>query len=517
MTAAPPVTSAATPSAAAPRLRVVGIGCDGWAGLPERSRGVLASAERIVGAPRQLALLADDPAAASALTAAFEQWPEKYWTRWGEVLGALDPAADVVLASGDPMFHGIGATLVRELGAEAIEVFPAPSSAALACARMGWALNETPVVTLVTGPAGREGTGAVVAAADRGIPFLVLCRSAESVGHVADALRESIVRRFAVVDDGSANGTGAGSGTGAAHGAGAGNGAGAANGNGTATGAGGGNGAPQGSVAHIAELLDATVLTAMTNLGGPADGAYAEDVRRGTVGKPPTAAGDLTVLAVEPAAPARAWLTDGDFETDGQLTKSPFREMTVAALGPAPGALLWDVGGGTGSIAIEWARHGGRAVCIERDSGRAERIESNVAALSGGVRVVRGDAPQALRVLLDGDRPVGDGGDRPDAIFIGGGLTAPGMVDVCLDALKPGGRLVANTVTIESEAIIWAARADLEARGLPIGDVRRIGVERAGKVGSFTAWRQALPVVQWTVDKAAADRVTVDKVREQHP
>ena len=493
MTAAPPVTSAATPSAAAPRLRVVGIGCDGWAGLPERSRGVLASAERIVGAPRQLALLADDPAAASALTAAFEQWPEKYWTRWGEVLGALDPAADVVLASGDPMFHGIGATLVRELGAEAIEVFPAPSSAALACAHMGWALNETPVVTLVTGPAGREGTGAVVAAADRGIPFLVLCRSAESVGHVADALRESIVRRFAVVDDGAANG------------------------NGAATGAGGGNGAPQGSVAHVAELLDATVLTAMTNLGGPADGAYAEDVRRGTVGKPPTAAGDLTVLAVEPAAPARAWLTDGDFETDGQLTKSPFREMTVAALGPAPGALLWDVGGGTGSIAIEWARHGGRAVCIERDSGRAERIESNVAALSGGVRVVRGDAPQALRVLLDGDRPVGDGGDRPDAIFIGGGLTAPGMVDVCLDALKPGGRLVANTVTIESEAIIWAARADLEARGLPIGDVRRIGVERAGKVGSFTAWRQALPVVQWTVDKAAADRVTVDKVREQHP
>src|SRR5699024_6053477 len=306
MTAAPPVTSAATPSAAAPRLRVVGIGCDGWAGLPERSRGVLASAERIVGAPRQLALLADDPAAASALTAAFEQWPEKYWTRWGEVLGALDPAADVVLASGDPMFHGIGATLVRELGAEAIEVFPAPSSAALACAHMGWALNETPVVTLVTGPAGREGTGAVVAAADRGIPFLVLCRSAESVGHVADALRESIVRRFAVVDDGAANGTGAGSGTGA------------------------GNGAPQGSVAHVAELLDATVLTAMTNLGGPADGAYAEDVRRGTVGKPPTAAGDLTVLAVEPAAPARAWLTDGDFETDGQLTKSPFREMTVA-------------------------------------------------------------------------------------------------------------------------------------------------------------------------------------------
>lgn len=486
-------------SATAPRLRVVGVGCDGWAGLPERSRRVLASAGRIIGAPRQLALLADDPAAAATLTAAFEQWPEKYWTRWGEVLGALDPARDVVLASGDPMFHGIGATLVRELGADAVDVLPAPSSVALACARMGWALQDTPVVSLVTGPAGRDGTGAVVAAADRGAPFLVLCRSAESVGHVADALREAIVRRYAGEDDAGEGANGAAAGRGAYG----------------ATGVEGAHGAAADRAGRIAELLDATFLTAMTNLGGPEHGAFPEEIRRGTVGKPPTAAGDLTVLAVEPAAPARAWLADGDFDTDGQLTKSPFREMTVAALGPRPGALLWDVGGGTGSIAVEWARHGGRAVCIERDSARADRIEGNVAALSGGVRVIRGDAPQALRVLLgDGER---DGGPdvranarldaRPDAIFIGGGLTAPGMVEACLDALKPGGRLVANTVTIESEAIIWAARADLESRGLPTGDVRRIGVERAGKVGSFTAWRQALPVVQWTVDK----------VREQHP
>lgn len=432
----------------AARLRVVGIGCDGWAGLTGRAREVLTSAGRIVGAPRQLSLLSDDPAAASALAATFETWPEGYWRRWGEVLAALDPARDVVLASGDPMFHGIGTTLVRELGADAVEVLPAPSSASLACARMGWALNDTPVVSLVTGPAGAAGAGAVVPFADRGRPFLVLCRNADSVGHVADVLSDR----------------------------------------------------------------PGTVLTAMTNLGGGEGGAYPESLRRGTVGTPPTAAGDLTVLAVEPAGPARPWLADDDFDTDGQLTKSPIRELTVAALGPRPGALLWDVGGGTGSIAVEWARHGGRAVCIERDAERADRIERNVAALSGGVRVVRGEAPAALPAdewaADSGSGAAGDPtGERPDAIFIGGGLTADGMIGTCFDALAPGGRLVANTVTLESEAVIHAARRELAERGLPTGAVRRIGVERAGRVGSFTAWRQSLPVVQWIVDKVGDEKV----------
>lgn len=430
------------------RLRVVGIGCDGLDGLTMRAHAVLAGARRIIGAPRQLELLdvpADAPSAdfgaaptapdvpaagsvtasaAPAITAERVTWPEGYWRRWGEVLADLDPATDVILASGDPMFHGIGTTLVRELGAEAIEVFPAPSSASLACARLGWALDRTPVVSLVTGPAGREGAGAVVPAADAGRPFLVLCRDADSVTHVADALADR----------------------------------------------------------------PGTVLTALTNVGGGETGPCPESVARGTVAKPPTPAGNLTILAVEPSGPARGWLPDAAFDTDGQLTKSPIRELTVAALGPRPGALLWDVGGGTGSIAIEWARHGGRALCFERDPERVRRIRANVAGLSGGVEVVEGSAPEALTSLDDAHR------HAPDAIFIGGGLTAEGMIDACVAALAPGGRLVANTVTLESEAVLWDARSRFG------GEVQRIGVERAGKVGSFTAWRPALPVVQWVVD-----------------
>lgn len=430
------------------RLRVVGIGCDGLDGLTMRAHAVLAGARRIIGAPRQLELLdvpADAPSAdfgaaptapdvpaagsvtasaAPAITAERVTWPEGYWRRWGEVLVDLDPATDVILASGDPMFHGIGTTLVRELGAEAIEVFPAPSSASLACARLGWALDRTPVVSLVTGPAGREGAGAVVPAADDGRPFLVLCRDADSVTHVADALADR----------------------------------------------------------------PGTVLTALTNVGGGETGPCPESVARGTVAKPPTPAGNLTILAVEPSGPARGWLPDTAFDTDGQLTKSPIRELTVAALGPRPGALLWDVGGGTGSIAIEWARHGGRALCFERDPERVRRIRANVAGLSGGVEVVEGSAPEALTSLDDAHR------HAPDAIFIGGGLTAEGMIDACVAALAPDGRLVANTVTLESEAVLWDARSRFG------GEVQRIGVERAGKVGSFTAWRPALPVVQWVVD-----------------
>ena len=430
------------------RLRVVGIGCDGLDGLTMRAHAVLAGARRIIGAPRQLELLdvpADAPSAdfgaaptapdvpaagsvtasaAPAITAERVTWPEGYWRRWGEVLADLDPATDVILASGDPMFHGIGTTLVRELGAEAIEVFPAPSSASLACARLGWALDRTPVVSLVTGPAGREGAGAVVPAADAGRPFLVLCRDADSVTYVADALADR----------------------------------------------------------------PGTVLTALTNVGGGETGPCPESVARGTVAKPPTPAGNLTILAVEPSGPARGWLPDAAFDTDGQLTKSPIRELTVAALGPRPGALLWDVGGGTGSIAIEWARHGGRALCFERDPERVRRIRANVAGLSGGVEVVEGSAPEALTSLDDAHR------HAPDAIFIGGGLTAEGMIDACVAALAPGGRLVANTVTLESEAVLWDARSRFG------GEVQRIGVERAGKVGSFTAWRPALPVVQWVVD-----------------
>lgn len=393
-----------------PRLAVVGIGCDGVAGLSANARSVLEAAERIVGAPRQLALVAQ-----AELSAQLSPWPEGYWRNWADTFAQLRPGRDVVLASGDPMFHGIGTTLARELGAEAITVYPAPSSASLACAYLGWALDETPVVSLVTGDSAR-----VVPLADAGRRFLVLCRSAESVAQVAEVL---------------------------------------------------------GASAAIA-------LTALTNLGGSADTGLPQSVVRGSAAAPPVPAGDLTVLAVEPVA-RRPWLADADFDSDGQLTKAPIRQLTVSALGPTPGARLWDVGGGSGSIAVEWARHGGRAQVFERDSTRVARIRRNVSAFSGDVEVFHGAAPEVLEASSW----------SPEAIFIGGGLTAADMVSACYERLAPGGVLVANAVTVESEAIIWRAHRHLG------GQITRLSVERAGAVGSFTAWRPALPVVQWVVYK----------------
>ena len=144
-------------------------------------------------------------------------------------------------------------------------------------------------------------------------------------------------------------------------------------------------------------------------------------------------------------------------------------------------------GGGAGSIAIEWLRtHPScRAVAIEREPARADRIDANAAALGvPELRVVRGAAPEALVGL-----------EPPDAVFVGGGVTVPGLLDQCWQALRPGGRLVVNAVTLESERVVT------DAYGRLGGDLIRLAVHRAAPVGNFTGWRPMLPVTQWTVAK----------------
>jgi len=180
------------------------------------------------------------------------------------------------------------------------------------------------------------------------------------------------------------------------------------------------------------------------------------------------------------------------YEDDGQLTKREVRAVTISSLAPAPGELLWDIGGGAGSIAIEWMRahRTCRAIAVESDNERAARIGRNAEALGvPGLRIVNGRAPTALAEL-----------PSPDAIFIGGGLTAEGMLDAAWAALKPGGRLVANTVTLESEALLaqWYTRNG--------GELIRIATSRAKAVGGFTGWHPAMPVTQWSVTKAADAR-----------
>ena len=161
--------------------------------------------------------------------------------------------------------------------------------------------------------------------------------------------------------------------------------------------------------------------------------------------------------------------------------------MTLAALGPSPHARLWDVGAGSGSIAIEWLRAEptATAIAVERDPARTERIAANARSLGvPELTLVRGDAPFALDDL-----------PAPDAVFIGGGVTVPGMVDRCWAPLAPGGRIVANAVTLESEQVLLDARAQLG------GTLTRVEIAHAEPVGSFTGWRAQMPVTQWRAEK----------------
>ncbi|ADB34166.1 precorrin-6y C5,15-methyltransferase (decarboxylating), CbiE subunit [Kribbella flavida DSM 17836] len=201
----------------------------------------------------------------------------------------------------------------------------------------------------------------------------------------------------------------------------------------------------------------------------------------------------LNVIGVlcqaDPGAPLLSTspgLPDDAYESDGQLTKREVRAVTLSRLAPVPGQLLWDVGGGAGSIAIEWSRHHPtcRAVAIERDPDRAKRLDRNAVSLGVVVRTVVGAAPEALAEL-----------ETPDAVFVGGGGTVPGVLEACWQALAPGGRLVMNGVTLETESLIARWYAELG------GDLVRLSVQRASPVGGMTGWRPAMPVTIWSVTK----------------
>ncbi|WP_312018498.1 precorrin-6y C5,15-methyltransferase (decarboxylating) subunit CbiE [Streptomyces sp. I05A-00742] len=407
------------PESSEPRtpVTVVGIGADGWAGLAPVAREALRAAEVIVGGARQLDLVPDDcPGERVA-------WPSPLRPAVPGLLAEHAGRRVSVLASGDPMFFGIGRTLAEVLGPDRLRVLPHPSSVSYACARLGWPLDGTEVISLVGRP-----LAALVAALHPGRRLLLLSAGAGTPAEVAALLRE---RGFGP-----------------------------------------------------------SPMTVLEQLGGER-----EAHRDGTAEGWDHPAGDpLNVIAVvcRPAPDTLRLslvpgLPDEAFDHDGQLTKRHVRAATLAALAPAPGELLWDIGGGSGSIGIEWMRahRTCRAVTVERDPVRAGRIVRNAAALGvPGLRVVTGAAPGAL-----------DGLPAPDAVFIGGGLTAPGLLDACWAALPVGGRLVANTVTLESEALL------AERHRRHGGELVRLSVAHAVPVGSFTGWRQAMPVTQWSVVK----------------
>jgi precorrin-6B C5,15-methyltransferase / cobalt-precorrin-6B C5,C15-methyltransferase len=399
------------------RVTVVGIGADGWDGLSPAARRAVEDAEVLRGSDRQLALV---PAAVAAERV---PWPTPMLPAVSELPAAHPGRRVVVLASGDPMLSGVGTTLVRALGPEAVRVLPHPSSVSLACARLGWAVEETAVLTVVGRP-----VELVVPHATPGRRLLVLGSDGGTPAEVAKLL--------------------AGAGYGASR------------------------------------------VVALAQLGGP-------DERRfdGTAAAWSHARTDpLVVTAVEVVAdpgtvplPAVPGLPDDAYAHDGQLTKRDVRAVTLARLAPLPGQLLWDVGAGAGSIGIEWMRvHPTcRAIAVETHRERARRIAENAVRLGvPGLRVVEGRAPEALEPL-----------PAPDAVFVGGGATTPLLLDACWEALAPGGRLVVNAVTVQSEAVLaeWHGRAG--------GELTRLSVAQAAPVGGFTGWRPAMPVTVWSVTR----------------
>ncbi|WP_443077632.1 precorrin-6y C5,15-methyltransferase (decarboxylating) subunit CbiE [Streptomyces sp. SP17BM10] len=398
-----------------PPIAVVGIGADGWPGLAATSRAALHAAEVVIGGPRQLDLLPHDEVPADRIP-----WPSPLRPAVPGLLAAHAGRRIAVLASGDPMFYGIGRTLAETVGADRLRVLPHPSSVSHACARLGWPVEATEVLSLVGRP-----LDTLALALHPGRRLLVLSADAATPAAVAALL--------------TARGYGA---------------------------------------ARL-RVLEQLGSPAERHLEGPADGW-------------PHPPGDpLNVIAVDlgdgPRTSLVPGLPDAAYESDGQLTKRHVRAATLAALAPTPGELLWDVGGGSGSIAIEWLRahRDCRAVTVERDPVRAGRITRNAVALGvPRLRVVTGPAPASLAGL-----------PTPEAVFIGGGLTAPGLLESCWAALAPGGRLVANTVTLESEALLtdWYRRHG--------GELVKLAVAHAVPVGGFTGWRQAMPVTQWSAVK----------------
>jgi len=333
-----------------------------------------------------------------------------------------------VLATGDPMNYGIGVTLARRVPRAEMTVVPAPSAFAQACARLGWGRAEVETLTLHGRP-----LALLHPAIQPGQRLLLLSDSAATPSEIAALLcaRGFGPSRLVVLE-------------------------------------------------HMGgqreRLVEGTAET--WNTDGLAD--------FNTVAVDCIAGPGAVVLPRTPGLP------DDAFRHDGQLTKREVRAVTLGALAPTPGALLWDVGAGCGSIAVEWMRSAprARAVAVERRADRLTLLADNAAALGvPELEIVEGIAPDALKAL-----------PAPDAIFLGGGLSDPLIFTACWAALAPGGRLVANAVTLEGEAEL------IRRRGETAGELVRLAVSRAAPVGGFLAWHPFHPVTQLRAVKPSEGR-----------
>lgn len=392
-----------------PWLTIIGLGEDGLDGMPPSHRAALEAAEVVAGSARHLALLPQ-------LDAERLEWPVPFADGIPRLL-ALRGRRVAMLASGDPFWFGAGTSITRHLAAQEWHALPAPSTFALAAARLGWALEGTACLGLHAAPLSR-----LRAHLWRGARLLVLLRDGAAVADLAGFL----------VDAG----------------------------------------------------FGATTLTVLEALGGPRE--RRRDLRADSydlcyVVHPVAVA--LQVAGEGFALPRSNGLPDALFAHDGQITKQPVRALTMSALAPRPGERLWDIGAGSGSVAIEWllAHRSCEAVAIEADPQRAARLRGNADALGvDRLVLVTGSAPAALAGL-----------PRPEAVFVGGGLSQA-LLEGLWELLPPGCRVVANAVTLESEALLalWHARAG--------GSLMRIELAQVQPLGARRGWRSAYPLVQWS-------------------
>ncbi|HKS43583.1 MAG TPA: precorrin-6Y C5,15-methyltransferase (decarboxylating) subunit CbiT [Amycolatopsis sp.] len=431
---------------------VVGIGADGWAGLGEPARAEITACDVLFGGPRQLDLVPVDVEKVP--------WPSPLLPALDELFATHAGKRICVLASGDPLLSGIGTTLLKRFteggpSDHREATLGTPDRVRVPRKTQQGGPSDHPEATPETPDRARVSRKTQEVRILPGVSSVALARarlgwSAEetevisvvgrSVHRVSRALAPG--RRILVLGS-----------------------------------------EPDEVAALLTERgFGDSSMTALEQLAGPAERRVEALAREWSEPTDP-----LTVLAIRcgsgPALPLLG-LPDDVFEHDGQLTKRDMRASALARLAPVPGELLWDVGAGAGSVAIEWSRAHplNRAIAIERDPERAKRIERNAERLGvPELRVITGTAPGALAGL-----------PTPQAVFVGGGLAA---LDACWSALAPGGRLVAHAVTLGSEQALARAYTEHD------GELIRIGVEHAAPLGGFTGWAPARTVTQWSARK----------------
>lgn len=394
-------------------LSVIGLGEDGPERLSPAARTLIETAELLIGGERHLAMVPER-----------EGQRRQTWTR--PLTDLVERVTEhrgrrvVVLATGDPMWFGIGVTLAKYVPASEMLIIPQAGAFSMAAAKLGWPLDATECITLHGRPLDLL---ALHLHADARL--LILSENGETPAQVAAYLTR---RGF-----GSAE------------------------------------------------------LTVLEHMGG----AHERFVTGRADAWTGNTCADLNTIAVQlhdgPGLSRLPGLHDDLYLHDGNITKHEVRAVTLSKLAPCPGELLWDIGAGSGSVSIEWLRshRRNRAIAIEQSESRRGMIAQNAAILGVPTLDIRqGRAPEDLK-----DWPA------PDAVFIGGGILADGLVEFCWNALKPGGRLVANVVTTEGEAAVAQA---FRAHG---GELARLSVHRAEPVGRYHGWYAMMPVTQWSVTK----------------